>query len=447
MSKIRIKEYIEKHRKELELNPNVLKVGKVIQYSLEFKIKAVEMKKAGYSAREIYESNGLPFCEPKSRDYIRNWLKQYEQYGKESFYTERRGRNSNGKSGRPKKKIELSDAEKVLIQEKLIEVLRKENEELKKEYRLGKEVKKSENELNIKPTQDIFRYIYELKDQVKVSIGSLCKYYEVSRSGYYKWVKTIPNRQKREEQDYADFLVIKETWLKHKKKHGYLRINMDLKNDKGIIMNPKKIYRLMKKYGIRAEIRKSNPYLEIMRANKEHNYFDNKLNRQFDVKKPDTVFVTDITYLIYGNQKYYLSVVKELCTREIVAWKLSKGLGINLSLGVIDQLIKKYGKEKLKNTMIHSDQGVHYTNPLYVNKLRELNIIQSMSRRGNCLDNAKMETFFGHFKDECDYKQAKDFQELYKIVDKYMKYYNHKRYQWTLNKMAPTQYRNHLKAA
>src|SRR5690554_5906310 len=149
MSKIRIKEYIEKHRKELELNPNVLKVGKVIQYSLEFKIKAVEMKKAGYSAREIYESNGLPFCEPKSRDYIRNWLKQYEQYGKESFYTERRGRNSNGKSGRPKKKIELSDAEKVLIQEKLIEVLRKENEELKKGYRLGKEVKKSENELNI----------------------------------------------------------------------------------------------------------------------------------------------------------------------------------------------------------------------------------------------------------------------------------------------------------
>lgn len=84
---------------------------------------------------------------------------------------------------------------------------------------------------------------------------------------------------------------------------------------------------------------------------------------------------------------------------------------------------------------------------MYVNKLKELNIIQSMSRRGNCLDNAKTETFFGHFKDECDYKLAKDFKELYKIVDNYMRYYNRKRYQWTLNKMAPIQYRNHLKVA
>ncbi|QVK18423.1 IS3 family transposase [Mycoplasmatota bacterium] len=395
----------------------------------------------------LTEINKLPFNKDKNDMYVLKWIKQYDEQGKESFYKKNRGRNKNGKSGRPKKEIELSSDEKVLIQEKLIEVLRKENEELKKEYRLGKEVKQSGNEFKIKPTQDIFRYIHKLKDQVKISIELLCKYYEVSRSGYYKWVKTIPNRQKREEQDYADFVVIKKTWLKHNKKHGYLRINMDLKNDEGIVMNPKKIYRLMKKYGIRAEIRKVNPYLGIMQANKEHNYFENKLDRQFDVKEPDTVFVTDITYLIYGNQRYYLSVVKELCTREIVAWKLSRGLSLNLSLEIIDQLVKKYGKKKLKNTMIHSDQGVHYTNPSYVNKLKELNIIQSMSRRGNCLDNAKMETFFGHFKDECDYQQAKDFYELYKIVDNYMRYYNCKRYQWTLNKMAPTQYRNHLKAA
>lgn len=160
-------------------------------------------------------------------------------------------------------------------------------------------MKRNGNEF--KPTQDIFRYIYELKESVKISIESLCQFYGVSRSGYYKWVNNIPNRQKREEQDYSDFVIIKETWLKHKKKHGYLRINIVLKNDEGIIMNPKKIYRLMKKYGIRAEIRKINPYLDIMKATKEHYYFENKLDRQFDVKQPDTVFVTNKTYLIYGN--------------------------------------------------------------------------------------------------------------------------------------------------
>lgn len=248
MSSIKIKEYIEKHRSELENNPNVSKVGKTIQYTPEFKIKAVELKIAGYSNREIFDSNGLPYRPDKATSYLTKWKDQYDLRGKDSFFKETRGRNINGKTGKPKKEKELTNEEKVLIQEKLIEVLRKENEELKKEYRLGKEVKQSGNEFNIKPTQDIFRYIHELKDQVKVSIESLCKYYEVSRSGYYEWVKTIPNRQKREEQDYADFVVIEETWLKHNKKHGYLRINMDLKNDEGIIMNPKKIYRLMMKY-------------------------------------------------------------------------------------------------------------------------------------------------------------------------------------------------------
>ena len=447
MKKFKIKDYIEQHRNELEKNPNVLKVDKTIKYAPEFKIKAVESKMAGYSYREIFESNDLPYKKDNVKNYLKRWMAQYDLYGKESFFEEKRGRNINGKAGRPKKEKELTSDERVLIQEKLIEALRKENEELKKEYWLGKEVKQNGNELNIKPTQDIFRYIHELKGKVKVSIEALCKYFDVSRSGYYKWVKTTPLRQFREEQDYSDFLIIKETWLKHKKKHGYLRINMDLRNDEGIVMNPKKIYRLMKKYGIQAEIRKVNPYLGIMKANKEHNYFENKLNREFDVKEPDTVFVTDITYLIFGNHKYYLSVVKELCTREIVAWKLSSSLGLKLSLDIIDQLVKKYGKKKLENIMIHSDQGSHYTNPMYVNKLKELNIVQSMSRRGNCLDNAKMETFFGHFKDECDYQQAKNYNELYKIVDNYMRYYNCKRYQWTLNKMAPIQYRNHLKAA
>ncbi|NLG81489.1 MAG: IS3 family transposase, partial [Bacilli bacterium] len=97
--------------------------------------------------------------------------------------------------------------------------------------------------------------------------------------------------------------------------------------------------------------------------------------------------------------------------------------------------------------MIHSDQGGHYTNPTYVNKLKDLGVIQSMSRRGNCLDNAKMETFFDHFKDECPFFKAKSYEDIVKKLSDYMYYYNNQRYQWRLKKMAPVQYRNHLLSA
>ena len=302
------------------------------------------------------------------------------------------------------------------------------------------------NENEFMPTQLIFKFINDLKGNIKVSIQTLCKYFKVSKSGYYKWVKNAEKRKNRELQDKADFDLINFIWSK-KKEYGYLRINMHLRNDLGVIMNPKKVYRLMKKYGISSTVRRKNPYAHLNDAYKQHYYFDNVLDRQFDVKKPDTVYATDITYLIWGNNRYYLSAVKDLGSSEIPVWKVSKGLGLDLSLGVIDKLVNKLGKNKMKGIMIHSDQGVHYTNPSYVTKLKGLGVIQSISRRGNCLDNAKMETFFGHFKDECKYHEAQTFEDLVKIIDDYMNYYNNQRYQWNLKKMAPTQYRNHIKAA
>lgn len=444
MSSIKIKEYIEKHKEDLKKNPNISKVNKTIQYSPEFKIKAVELKIAGYSNREIFELNGLPYRANKATNYISRWKSQYELYGKESFYKESRGRNINGKAGRPKKE-EISVEEKVLIQERIIEAQRLEIEALKKQLRQGRKVKKI-NENEFMPTQLIFKFINDLKGNIKVSIQTLCKYFKVSKSGYYKWVKNAEKRKNRELQDKADFDLINFIWSK-KKEYGYLRINMHLRNDLGVIMNPKKVYRLMKKYGISSTVRRKNPYAHLNDAYKQHYYFDNVLDRQFDVKKPDTVYATDITYLIWGNNRYYLSAVKDLGSSEIPVWKVSKGLGLDLSLGVIDKLVNKLGKNKMKGIMIHSDQGVHYTNPSYVTKLKGLGVIQSMSRRGNCLDNAKMETFFGHFKDECKYHEAQTFEDLVKIIDDYMNYYNNQRYQWNLKKMAPIQYRNHLLAA
>ena len=96
------------------------------------------------------------------------------------------------------------------------------------------------------------------------------------------------------------------------------------------------------------------------------------------------------------------------------------------------------------NIMIHSDQGFHYTNPQYIKVVKDLNMVQSMSRKGNCIDNAPMESFFGHFKDDVDYKECRTYEELEVLIRDYIEYYNNERYQWDLKKMTPVQYRNHL---
>ena len=112
-----------------------------------------------------------------------------------------------------------------------------------------------------------------------------------------------------------------------------------------------------------------------------------------------------------------------------------------LVIGTIENLKSKI---YLDNVLIHSDQGFHYTNAQYRKLLQDNNVIQSMSRKGNCIDNAPMESFFGHLKDELDYKECKTFEELVEKIDKYIYYYNNERYQWSRNKMTPVEYRSHL---
>ena len=113
---------------------------------------------------------------------------------------------------------------------------------------------------------------------------------------------------------------------------------------------------------------------------------------------------------------------------------------MQLVLKTIEQL------EPYQNAMIHSDQGFHYTNPEYIKKVKALEMIQSMSRKGNCIDNAPIESFFGHLKDDIDYKGCKTFEELYQLVENYIRYYNYERAQWNKNKMTPVEYRDHLLA-
>jgi transposase InsO family protein len=194
----------------------------------------------------------------------------------------------------------------------------------------------------------------------------------------------------------------------------------------------------MRKYSLIAKIRKKNPYKAIMKKTAEHATFENKLDRQFKPALPYQVFCTDITYIPFNSRFAYLSVVKDIATGEVVAWHLLPHITMPL---VLETLAKMKSHQ---NAMIHSDQGTHYTNPQYIAKVKALEMVQSMSRKGNCIDNAPIESFFGHMKDDIDYRNCKTFEQLYQLIENYIQYYNHERAQWGRNKMTPVEYRSHL---
>jgi putative transposase len=228
---------------------------------------------------------------------------------------------------------------------------------------------------------------------------------------------------------------VRAVFDKGKGKYGWRSIKMELPE-----MNHKKIQRIMKKYNLVTKIRRRNPYKAIMKKRMEHRTFPNKLQRDFNQTMPRKVFCTDITYLPFNQLFAYLSVVKDVATGEAVAWNVSRGLEMALVTETIKQM------EPGEDAMIHSDQGFHYTNPSFIEIVKELKMNQSMSGKGNCIDNAPIESFFGHMKDELDYKSCQSFEELRLAIEKYMRYYNHERKQWTRSRMAPVDYRNHLLA-
>lgn len=267
-----------------------------------------------------------------------------------------------------------------------------------------------------------------------MDIRESCKVAGASRSGYYQWFM----RADEPERDYDDYLTIKEIFDKGKAKWGFRTIRMKLE-EKKLVMNHKKISRIMNKYNLITKIRRRNPYKAIMKKSLGHRTFENILNREFKPTSPFKVFCTDITYIPFNHRFAYLSVVKDIASGEIVAWNLRQTLEMELVMDTIQAL-------RYENAMIHSDQGFHYTNPLYVERIKGFGMVQSMSRKGNCIDNAPIESFFGHLKDEVDYRSARTFEELYCIIEEYMRYYNLERRQWELKKMTPVEYRNHLLA-
>ena len=212
--------------------------------------------------------------------------------------------------------------------------------------------------------------------------------------------------------------------------------------DPPILMNTKKIQRLMRKYGLMCPIRKANPYRRMAKAIKTDAIAENLLNREFKDHGARKVLLTDITYIPCCGVFFYLSVIKDAFTMQILAYVLSESLELDFVLETVNILIEQHGISLDTETLIHSDQGCHYTSKKFRQIVADSNLRQSMSRRGNCWDNAPQESFFGHMKDEImdKIKQAESFNDAKAIIDDYMDYYNNYRGQWELKKLTPNEY-------
>ena len=288
---------------------------------------------------------------------------------------------------------------------------------------------------------NIFRTIHQLKNIYNINI--LCKIGKVSRSGYYKWLHSNKNN----DQDLDLKYKILEIYTDSKKVYGYRRIKIGLFRAYGLIVNHKKIIRLKKSLNIHSVIRRKRFKYYAPKTIDIGKVEPNLLNREFNCNAPNQKWATDITYLKYdnGRKRMYLSAIEDLYNREIIAYKISDALDMSFVEQTLGEAFKKVKTSEFKNLIIHSDQGSHYKSNIYKSILKKSGVRQSMSRKGNCYDNACIENFFGHLKTELIYQNSYNSkEELIKSIDDYIYWYNNCRFQAGLKNMTPAEYRCHM---
>ena len=265
-----------------------------------------------------------------------------------------------------------------------------------------------------------YHVIYMNRDRYPVSV--MCRFFEVSRSGYYDYV----HRLGRKEKDANLAEVIRNQQEHCFRTYGYRRMWLWLEN-KGIHHDPKTILRIMKKYGLLAEIRRRRKWVQM--GQQLHKY-ENLLNRRFQADRPNSKWVTDISYIHTKEGVLYLSMIRDLYDNSIVAYKTGTQQTVNLVLDTIRLAMKKEKKKVAAELHLHSDQGFQYTSREYFNLTQSYGITPSMSRRGNCYDNAMAENFFSILKTECIYRlKPKTLNEAREAIDHYIYFYNHERIQ------------------
>lgn len=274
-----------------------------------------------------------------------------------------------------------------------------------------------------------YKVVYRYKD--KYSISEMCRFFGVSRSGYYSHV----SRMDKPAWDLPLAEKIRECQEKCGKTYGYRRVHIWLERN-GIYRNPKTVLRVMQKYGL----------LSVIRRKRYRNYgeylhrYPNLLNRNFRAERPNQKWVTDISYIHTKQGVLYLSIIRDLFDNSIVAYRMGTKQNVNLVLSTIKAAKKK---EKVTAQMqLHSDQGFQYTSQAYFKLTQSYGITPSMSSRGNPYDNALAENFFSILKTECIYRaKLPTYEEARLLISEYIHFYNNERIQLK-TKLTPLEQRN-----
>ena len=271
----------------------------------------------------------------------------------------------------------------------------------------------------------------------KYSITVMCKFLSVPRSSYYYWLKN----KDCEDKDASLVESIREGQRASCGTYGYRRMTIWLNRVYGIIVNSKRVRRVMKEAGLQSVVRKKKKFKKDQGAVYK---YDNLLARNFYSSRPNDKMVTDITYISTGRGKVFLSMVKDLFDNSIRGYCVSRNNDLKLVADTLRETFTNIKTNNDKPVLLHSDQGFQYTSKLYERLTSQYGITPSMSRKGNCFDNAAAENFFSHLKSELINRvKLKDYEEAKKAIDDYIRYYNNKRIQVKL-KMAPLEYRSHF---
>lgn len=256
----------------------------------------------------------------------------------------------------------------------------------------------------------------------RYSITEMCQFFGVSRSGYYDYVKRLDQPA----HDAALAEIIRKQQEACDKTYGYRRMWKWLKRVRKIHRNPKTILRIMKKYDLLSEIRRQRKWRQM--STQLHKY-DNLLNREFHADQPNHKWVTDISYIRTRQGVLYLSIIRDLFDNSIIAYKTGTTQTVNLVLDTIRLAMQKE-KKVAEELQLHSDQGSQYTSQAYFDLTKGYGITPSMSRRGNCYDNAMAENFFSILKTECICRHhPATFDEARMLIDNYIYFYNNQRIQ------------------
>ncbi len=249
----------------------------------------------------------------------------------------------------------------------------------------------------------------------KYKLSNMCAVLEISKRTYYKY-------RNKSDKDYYDYLIIKEIFDDSKGTYGYRRITEGLKIKYGVIFNHKKVKRIMNKYYIKPEyIKRIRPNVTYKRI--EENVKPNLIKRDFNVEEANKIWCTDITYLIFGNHRAYLSTIIDLYDRKVVAYKISKFNNNQLVTNTLNEALAK--QKDVTNLIIHSDQGFQYTSFEYKAICESNRITISMSRKGTPIDDSPMESFHSILKKETLYNNnITSLQEYIILVEEWILFYN-----------------------